>query len=138
MVRTITIYAGLLGLVAVGLNWLQYRNLVRTFPGEAFAAVIALGGLIAGVWLARALTPRAAPVGSFQRNEQAIRSLGLSPREMEILETLAVGDSNKEIARRLRISPNTVKTHVARVCEKLGVQRRGQAVEKARFLSLIP
>ena len=124
--------------MAVCLTWLQYRYLVRAFPGEMFAALIAFGGIAAGAWLARALTPRRSPDGGFQRNQAAIRALGLSPREMDVLRTLAAGDSNKAIARHLKISPNTVKTHVARICEKLGVQRRGQAVEKARFLSVIP
>ena len=55
-----------------------------------------------------------------------------------MLERLAAGESNKEIARRLGISPNTVKTHLARVFEKLGVQRRVQAIEQARLLALIP
>ncbi len=68
------------------------------------------------------------------RHERALR-VG---REVDILDALASGDSNKVIARRLGISPNTVKTHVARVYEKLGVQRRGHAVEKARSLALTP
>ena len=55
-----------------------------------------------------------------------------------MLDALASGESNKEIARRFGISPNTVKTHLARVYEKLEVQRRVQAIEKARFLALIP
>ncbi len=57
MVRTIALYAALLGLVAIALNWLEYRFLVHAFPGEVFGAVVALGGIAAGVWLARALTP---------------------------------------------------------------------------------
>ena len=67
-----------------------------------------------------------------------IRSLGLTPRECEILGLLASGQSTKEMARQLGISPNTVKTHVARVYEKLEVQRRIQAIHKARELALIP
>ena len=61
-----------------------------------------------------------------------------SRREIDVLDRLAAGESNKEIARRLGISPNTVKTHLARVFEKLGVQRRVQAIEQARLLALIP
>ncbi len=72
------------------------------------------------------------------RNDAAIRSLGLTTRECEILELLASGQSVKEMARTLGISPNTVKTHVARVYEKLDVQRRVPALEKARSLALIP
>jgi DNA-binding CsgD family transcriptional regulator len=78
------------------------------------------------------------PTGPFARNEAAIRALGLTPRECEILDLLASGRSNKELARSLGISPNTVKTHVARLYEKLGVDRRIRAVEEARALALIP
>ncbi len=82
------------------------------------------------------LTPRQAKA-AFVRNDAAARSLGLSAREEEILALLASGQSNKELARTLGISPNTVKTHVARVYEKLQVTRRIEAIEKARFLALI-
>ena len=87
--------------------------------------------------MGRRLTP-APGGGEFVRNEAAIRSLGLSPRECEILALLASGQSNKEMARALAISPNTIKTHVARVYDKLEVARRVQAIEKARWLRLIP
>lgn len=138
MARFILLYALALGLLATLLAWLEYRYLARAFPFEIYLALVAGGAIALGVWLGRVLTPRPAASEEFERNEAAIRSLGLSQREMDILGRLAAGESNKEIARRLRISPNTVKTHVARIYEKLGVGRRVQAVEKARFLSLIP
>jgi DNA-binding CsgD family transcriptional regulator len=138
MARTILIYALALGAAATLLTWLEYRYLVRAFSFEIYLAVVALGAIALGAWLGRRLTPHRAQRGPFARNEEAIRSLGLSPRELDILARLATGESNKEIARRLGISPNTVKTHVARVFEKLEVQRRVQAIDKARFLSLIP
>ena len=96
-----------------------------------------MGFIAIGLWAGRRLTPAPAPA-MFRRNEEAIRSLGLTARECEILDLLASGQSNKEMARSLGISPNTVKTHVARVYEKLEVQKRVQAIEKARWLSLIP
>ncbi|HEX8526488.1 response regulator transcription factor, partial [Allosphingosinicella sp.] len=89
------------------------------------------------IWAGVKLTPAQRPA-EFVRNEAAIRSLGLSPREVEILEALASGQSNKELARRFGISPNTIKTHVARIYEKLEVPKRVQAIEKARMLALIP
>lgn len=138
MARFILLYALALGLLATLLAWLEYRYLARAFPFEIYLALVAGGAVVLGIWLGRVLTPQPAAREGFERNEAAIRSLGLSPREMDILGRLAAGESNKEIARRLGISPNTVKTHVARVYEKLEVQRRVQAVEKARFLSLIP
>lgn len=138
MARVIVLYALALGLAATLLAWLEYRYLARAFSFEIYLLLTAGGAIVLGAWLGNRLTPRCAPPEPFERNAAAARSLGLSPRELDILDRLAAGESNKEIARRLGISPNTVKTHVARVYDKLAVQRRIQAVEKARFLALIP
>lgn len=138
MARFVLLYALALGAAATLLAWLEYRYLARAFSFEIYLLLVAAGAIALGAWLGRALTPRRHVADSFERNEAAIRALGLSPREMDILGALAAGESNKEIARRLGISPNTVKTHLARVYEKLAVQRRVQAIEKARFLALIP
>jgi len=137
MWRTILVYALALAAAAAGLEWLRYRHVTRLLPTEIYVGLIALAFVALGLWLGRKLTPAPARA-AFVRNEAAIRSLGLSPRECEILEMLASGASNKELARALGISPNTVKTHVARVYAKLDVDRRIQAVEQARLLALIP
>ena len=137
MARTVILYALALALAAAALQWLEYRHVTRAFSTEIYIALIALGFVALGIWAGRRLTPRPAPA-AFERNLAAIRSLGLSPRECEILELLASGQSIKEMARSLGISPNTVKTHVARIYEKLEVQKRVQAIEKARWLALIP
>jgi len=136
MVRTILLYALALALAAAALNWLEYRYFVRAFSTEIYIALLALGFTALGIWAGAKLTPRAA-AGPFARNEAAIRSLGLTVRECQILALLASGQSNKQMARSLGISPNTIKTHVARVYGKLAVQKRMQAVEKARMLSVI-
>ena len=137
MVRSIILYAVALALAAAALDWLEYRYMTRLFSTEIYIALIAAGFAALGVWAGRKLTPAPA-AGPFERNDAAIRSLGLSPRECEILALLASGQSNKEMARTLGISPNTVKTHLARVFEKLEVQKRVAAIEKARWLALIP
>ena len=137
MWRTILLYALALALAASALEWLKYRYWTGAFSGEIYIFLIACGFIALGLWAGRRLTPRPR-AAAFERNQAAVRSLGLSPRECEILELLASGRSNKELARALGISPNTVKTHVARVYEKLEVQKRMQAVEKARWLALIP
>ncbi len=137
MGRTIILYAVALALAAFALNWLEYRYYARAFSTEIYIGLLAIGFVALGIWAGVKLTPRRAGAEPFARNEAAVRSLGLSPRECEILELLASGESNKEMARRLGISPNTVKTHIARVYEKLEVQKRVQAIEKARFLALI-
>lgn len=137
MGKTVLIYAGALALVAAALQWLQYRYAVHALPVEIYAVLLAVGFTALGLWAGVRLTPRPASP-AFERNEAAIRSLGLTARECEILELLASGKSNKELARSLGVSPNTIKTHIARVFEKLEVQRRIQAIEKARWLALIP
>jgi ATP/maltotriose-dependent transcriptional regulator MalT len=75
--------------------------------------------------------------GSFVRNEERMRELAITPRELEILEALAAGLSNKEIAHRLFVSENTVKTHAARVFAKLSARRRTQAVQLAKQAGII-
>ena len=137
MWRTIILYAAALAVAAFALSWLEYRYYARAFSTEIYIGLLAIGFVALGIWAGVKLTPRRTGAEPFARNEAAIRSLGLSPRECEILERLASGESNKEMARRLGISPNTVKTHVARIYEKLEVQKRVQAIEKARFLALI-
>jgi DNA-binding CsgD family transcriptional regulator len=136
MARTIILYALALAAAATALEWLQYRYLTQAFSTEIYIALLAAGFIALGLWAGRLLTPGPAP-SSFRRNDAAIRTIGLTARECEILDLLASGRSNKEMARTLGISPNTVKTHIASVYEKLDVQKRMQAVEKARMLSVI-
>ena len=137
MARIVILYALALALTAAALQWLEYRYFVRSFSTEIYIVLIAIGFAALGLWAGRKLTSPPSR-GPFERNQAAIRSLGLTSRECDILDRLASGRSNKELARDLGISPNTVKTHVARVYEKLDVQKRVQAIEKARDLSLIP
>jgi DNA-binding CsgD family transcriptional regulator len=137
MARLVIPYALALALAAVALEWLKYRHVTRIDSTEIYIALLAVGFIALGLWAGRRLTPRP-PLADFHRNDAAIRSLGLTPRECEILALLASGQSNKELARTLGISPNTIKTHVARVYEKLDVERRIEAIEKARWLALIP
>jgi DNA-binding CsgD family transcriptional regulator len=137
MARIVILYALALALAAAALQWLEYRYFIRSFSTEIYIVLIAIGFAALGLWAGRKLTAQPSN-GPFERNQAAIRSLGLTDRECEILDRLATGRSNKELARELGISPNTVKTHVARVYEKLDVQKRVQAIEKARWLSLIP
>lgn len=136
MARTILIYAVALAAAAALLQWVEYRYLAHAFSFEIYLALVAVAFLALGAWAARQLTPRAASA-EFEVNQAAIHSLGLTPRECQILEQLASGRSNKELARSLNISPNTVKTHIAALYAKLGVRNRVEAIEKARWLALI-
>jgi DNA-binding CsgD family transcriptional regulator len=137
MARMIIRYALALALAVTGLEWLEYRYVTRAFSTEIYIVLLAAGFTVLGLWAGHRLTRRrTAP--EFERNDAAIRSLGLTPREYEILGLVAAGQSTKEIARQLAISPNTAKTHIASVFQKLEVQRRTQAIHKARELALIP
>ena len=136
-VRYGLLYGGALALVAVLLQWAQSRYLMMQMPGEAYAAIIAAVFIAIGTWVGMRLTPQSA-AATFKPNEKAIASLGLTPRELEILGLLAKGESNKEIARSLGVSPNTIKTHIANLYMKLEVTGRGKAVEAARALAVIP
>ena len=136
MARTLLYYSIALAAAATALQWVEYRYLAHAFSFEIYLALVAVAFLALGAWAARQLTPRPAPSG-FEVNQAAIRSLGLTPRECEILERLASGQSNKELARALDISPNTIKTHLASLYAKLDVRNRIEAIEKARWLALI-
>lgn len=137
MGRAILIYGAALALAAFALQQLEYRHFARAFATELYVVLIALGFTALGLWAGQRLT-RQAPATPFTRNDAALKSLGVTDREYEVLSLLAEGLANKEIARRLNVSPNTVKTHVGRLYEKLGAERRTQAVQKARELALIP
>jgi ATP/maltotriose-dependent transcriptional regulator MalT len=118
------------------LSWIRYRHVVQLFSTEIYVGTVALLFTGLGIWVGHRVTrPGLPPAG--ERNQKAIDALGISAREYEVLELLAEGLSNKEIATRLFVSPNTIKTHLARLYEKLEVSRRTQAIHKARSLRLI-
>ena len=135
MARTILLYAGLLALAAFVLQWLDARVMMRSMSGDLVTVLVAVGFAGLGLWTGIAVMQRKRLAPG--RNHAAIRALGLSTREVEVLEHLVAGGSNKEIARALAISPNTVKTHLAHLYEKLGVDRRAAAVTEARRLALV-
>jgi len=134
--RTILIYGLLLALGALGLQWLEYQYVARAYPFQIYAGIIALAFLALGIVAGARLFRRPAP-GPFTVNERALDSLGISGREREVLERLAAGRSNKEIARDLDLSPNTVKTHISKLFEKLSVRRRTEAISRARELGIL-
>lgn len=136
MWRTVLVYGSLLALGAMGLQWLQYQMLVRTHPAEIYIALAAIAFMALGAWLAIRLRHKPAAAG-LEIDPHAPSRLGISGRELEVLAHLAAGRSNKEIAQRLEVSPNTVKTHVARLFEKLGARRRTQAILRARELGVL-
>jgi DNA-binding CsgD family transcriptional regulator len=146
--KTILIYGILGGLLIVVLKLVEYRFLVVDYSLEIYGGMVALIFAALGIWLGLKLTRthesivvREVPVlveGPFERNEARLEQLGITPRELEILEAMAAGFSNREIAERLFVSENTVKTHAGRLFDKLSAQRRTQAVQRAKEAGLIP
>lgn len=136
MWRIILIYGGLLTAAVLALKLIEFQLLARTHPGELYIGLIAAGFMALGVWVGVRLMPQRA-AAEFAVNDQARESLGISEREFEVLELLAAGRSNKEIAAALSVSPNTVKTHVARLFGKLEVSRRTEAILRARELGML-
>lgn len=148
--KLIFIYGGSLALLTFLLKWLEYKFVIFDHAFELYAGSIALLFTGLGIWLAMKLSkPKVETVtvekevyikqdGPFVLNEPVMNQLGISPRELEVLQLMAEGLSNQEIAGRLFVSLNTIKTHSVRIFEKLDVKRRTQAIEKAKRLSLIP
>ncbi len=136
MWRIIFLYGLALAASMLLLEWLDFQHSLRFWSTEFYIGSVAIIFVILGIWVGNRLTSR--PPMPFNRNDAAIASLGISGREVEVLEMLAAGHANKVIARHLDISPNTVKTHVARLFEKLEVASRTQAIQKARSLHILP
>lgn len=135
--RTLMIYALVLGFAVFVWQWVESQYMARRVSTEIYILLIGIAFTVLGLWLGRMLTPERRSE-AFSLNEAALSSLGITKREYAVLEQLASGQSNKEIAAALHVSPNTVKTHIARLYEKLEVGQRVQAVQKAKELQLIP
>ena len=136
MWKRIVLYGAALATGTAALQWLDYQRLARSWIGDLQVGLIAVGFLALGLYLGRRLF--VARAIAFDGNPRALAALGISPRELTVLRELAEGRSNKEIARRLGISPETVKSHLARLYERLGARRRTDAVHRARELGLLP
>lgn len=117
------------------LAWANWQRRSGAPAGDLALLMVAALFLALGLWLGLALWRVAPPVAP--GNPAAIASLGLTPREVEVLGLLAAGRSNKEIARALGVSPNTVKTHLARLFAKLGATSRTGAAARAHELGII-
>jgi len=144
--KTVLLYGILGGVLIAALKLVEYRFLVLEHSLEIYGGIVALIFSALGIWLGLKLTRtrivvKEVPVpvtGPFERNEARLEELGITPRELEILEAMAAGLSNREIAGRLFVSENTVKTHTARLFDKLSARRRTQAVQLAKQAGLIP
>jgi ATP/maltotriose-dependent transcriptional regulator MalT len=154
-VRDILLYGVAGGLLIAILKLTEYRFLVVEHSLEIYGALVAALFAGLGIWLGQTLTrkkpavivkevpaqasePPILPMGPFVADETRVSQLGITPREIEILGLIATGLSNREIAGRLFVSENTVKTHSSRLFDKLGAKRRTQAVQIGKTARLIP
>jgi two-component system, NarL family, response regulator LiaR len=148
MRRHILIYGICGGLLILLLRLFEYRFLVLEHSLEIYGGLIALVFAAVGIWLGLKLTRKEEVVivkevsvpsaQTFVLNEAKVADLGITPRELEILQLISSGLSNREIADKLFVSENTVKTHSSRVFDKLNAKRRTQAVQIGKELGLIP
>ena len=138
MKKTILIYGLSLAVLVFLLEYFEYRYFVHELSTEVFVFFIALIFTGLGLWAGKKLTNQTKIESPpFEQNEKAIWYLKISERELEVLELVAQGLSNKQISDKLFVSVNTTKTHLSHLYEKLDVKRRTQAVEKAKSLNLI-
>ena len=136
------------GVLIAALKLIEFRFLVVEHSVEIYGGLIALVFASVGIWLGLKFTRKQEVVvvkevlvstaGPFALNEQRLRETGITRRELEILKLISKGMSNREIAEKLFVSENTVKTHSSRLFDKLSAKRRTQAVQIGKDLGLIP
>jgi DNA-binding CsgD family transcriptional regulator len=148
--KIVLLYGLLGGVLIAGLKLIEYRFLVVEHSLEIYGGLVALLFSVLGIWLGLKLTKtketvvvREVPVpvrasDPFVVNAARLEQIGITPRELEILGLIAAGLSNREIAEKLFVSENTVKTHSGRLFDKLQAKRRTQAVQIAKDAGLIP
>ncbi|WP_345331596.1 response regulator transcription factor [Mucilaginibacter defluvii] len=148
--RSTLLYGVLLALLLFLMKWLEVRLLIINHLFEIYAGCIAVLFTALGIWIAVKLTsPKVKTLviekrvfidnaAAFVFNADALHTTGLSARELDVLQLMAQGLSNQQIADQLFVSLNTVKTHTSKILDKLDAGRRTQAVDKARKLGLVP
>lgn len=150
--RQILLYGLLGGVLIFALRLIEYRFLVIEHSLEMYGGLVAVIFVALGLWLGQRLrdgttatVPATEPrvslplTGVTTDSAEAQRTaMGVTRRELEILQLMADGLSNREIAQRLFVSENTVKTHSSRLFEKLDARRRTQAVQRGKVVGLLP
>lgn len=144
--RSILLYAVSLALLAVALRVLEYKLLIVDHARELYIGAIAMLFTGVGIWAGGTLRNRARhtplivqeSLTAFAPSPDALRQTGITARELEVLQLVALGLSTREIADKLFVSMNTVKTHTASIFQKLNARRRTQAVQKASAAGLLP
>ena len=135
------LYGLALAVLVFILKYFEYRFWIRDLRVEVYIGVVAVLFTALGVWVGSKLLrgrKEAEAVALHEVDEEALRRIGISGRELEVLQLMATGNSNQEIADKLFISLPTVKSHSSSLFGKLAVRRRTEAVHKAKSLGLIP
>jgi two-component system, NarL family, response regulator LiaR len=147
--KEILIYGFSMAILLFTVKWLEAHFIVFNYRLDFFVGAIAILFTVLGIWLALKLVKPKVETRIVEKevyinhpaqteiNQNEIAKLNLSKREMDVLNLMATGLSNEEIAGKLFISLNTVKTHSSNIFFKLDVKRRTQAVEKAKRLNII-
>lgn len=146
--RYYLLYGVFMAVLIFILKWLQWKFLITDNSFEMYVGLIALFFTLLGIWVATQLTRKSQTVviekevylpqpDKFGINETELEKLNLSNREYDVLQLVAKGYSNADIAEKLFLSLSTVKTHVSNIYVKMDVKRRGQAIDKARRLRLV-
>jgi DNA-binding CsgD family transcriptional regulator len=148
MARQVALYGAVGGILIALLKFIEYKYFVHEYSSEIYGALIAVIFTVLGIYFGlrwtrakQVVVIREVPVRMdqpFVMNAAKLKEVGLTAREHEILALIAQGLSNREIGEKLFISENTIKTHSSRLFEKMQVNRRVQAVQKAKELGLIP
>jgi len=145
--KQVIIYGVALAIIIFLLKWLEMRYVLADQQLDTYIGLIAIVFTGLGIWLALKLrkpmvetviVEKEIYLNDFSINEEEIKRLNLSKRELEVLQLMAEGLSNQEIAEKLFVSLNTIKTHSAQIFEKMEVKRRTQAVDLGKKLSIIP
>lgn len=148
MKRHVLMYGLIAGILIALLRWTEYQFLVVEHSIEIYGGLIAATFAVLGIWLGLKLTGKRKTIvvkevsvparGPFIPDDKKREDLNITRRELEILELIAQGLSNREIAEKLFVSESTVKTHSSRVFDKLGARRRTQAVQLGKEFGLLP
>lgn len=140
MRKTILLYGIALAVLTAMLKFIEYRFFMQDLSFEFYLGLVAVLFTGLGIWVGLRLTRRKVVMASpdFERNESELQRLGISKREFEVLELIAQDLSNQEIAEKLFVSRNTIKTHSSNLFMKLEARRRTEAIRRAKELRLLP
>lgn len=143
--KSVLLYGLILGALLIALKLLEYNLVIKNNVFEIYAGIVAVLFCAVGIWVGLKLTNKTKKIvvevqgeSDWKLNEDILNELGISKREYDVLELIAQGLTNQEVADKLFVSTNTVKTHLSNLFSKLDVNRRTQAVQRAKELNLLP